>query len=406
MFAPPDQAFLDLTGAASEHDAFNGVAALGLPAVKQVLRYHVAPGRRGAKRIIAAKRIPTLLAGERLTKRRGSAKLTDATGSKVKITAPNAAWASNGVVHVIDGVLLPFAPVTLVPRNSRIRALRREARDGRLAVPQRALMPRGPWTWCGSRRWNLGIGALHAVQAAIILALATAVSLPITASYLTGPPGAGDYGGPATLLDLRVDLAVAVFLLLAAVDHLSVATWARDWYDRQVARGINPARWWEYAVSASLMIVLIAMLAGVREVTALIALFGVNAAMILFGLGMERANSDAAGRLAAVRLRLHRGSGPWIAIAVQIAAAEAEGAAVPGFVVAIFVTLLLLFNSFAVNMWLPVPPHRALGRPAIRGTPLPGAQPGRQERPRLAGIRGALAGGSWPGSTRLRFGYG
>src|SRR5687768_4472661 len=46
VFAPPDQAFLDLTGAASEHDAFNGVAALGLPAVKQVLRYHVAPGRR------------------------------------------------------------------------------------------------------------------------------------------------------------------------------------------------------------------------------------------------------------------------------------------------------------------------------------------------------------------------
>ena len=110
VFAPTDQAFLDLTEAANEHDAFNGVAALGLPAVKQVLRYHVAPGRRGAKRIIAAKRVPTLLAGERLTKRRGSAKLTDATGSKVKIIAPNAAWASNGVVHVIDGVLLPFAP--------------------------------------------------------------------------------------------------------------------------------------------------------------------------------------------------------------------------------------------------------------------------------------------------------
>jgi hypothetical protein len=210
------------------------------------------------------------------------------------------------------------------------------------------------------RRWNLGVGALHAVQAVAILVLASAVSLPVTATYLTGPPGTGDYGGPASLLDLRIDVAVAVFLLLAAVDHLSVATWARDWYDRQVARGINPARWWEYSVSASLMIVLIAMLAGVREATALIALFGVNAAMILFGLAMERSN------LGRERVDWRPfvygcivGAVPWVAIAVQIAVAEGEGAGVPGFVVAIFVTLLLLFNSFAVNMWLQ---YRRIGR--------------------------------------------
>ena len=53
---------------------------------------------------------------------------------------------------------------------------------------------------------------------------------------------------------------------------------------------MNPARWWEYSVSASLMVVLIAMLTGLRDVGALIALFGVNAAMILFGLVMERVN--------------------------------------------------------------------------------------------------------------------
>jgi Heliorhodopsin len=210
------------------------------------------------------------------------------------------------------------------------------------------------------RRWNVGVGVLHGVQAAIILIIATAVSLPVTATYLTGPPGAGGYGDPASLLDLRIDLAVAIFLLLAAVDHLSVATWARGWYERQVARGINPARWWEYSLSASLMIVLIAMLAGVREATALVALFGVNAAMILFGLDMERSNVG--------RERVDWrpfvygcivGMVPWIAIALQIATAEGEGAGVPGFVVAIFVTLLILFNSFALNMWLQ---YRRIGR--------------------------------------------
>jgi hypothetical protein len=53
------------------------------------------------------------------------------------------------------------------------------------------------------------------------------------------------------------------------------------------------------------------------------------------------------------------GAVPWIAIAAQLVISAAEGSAPPGFVVAIFVTLLLLFNSFAVNMWLQ---YRGCGR--------------------------------------------
>jgi uncharacterized surface protein with fasciclin (FAS1) repeats len=108
VFAPSDQAFLDLTGAGSEADAFNAVAGLGLPAVRKVLKYHVAPGKRDAERVVRAKRIPTLLKGERIKKRRGSTTLKDDTGRKVEIVAPDAAKASNGIIHVIDGVLLPF----------------------------------------------------------------------------------------------------------------------------------------------------------------------------------------------------------------------------------------------------------------------------------------------------------
>lgn len=210
------------------------------------------------------------------------------------------------------------------------------------------------------RRWNLAVGGIHAVQALLILLLATSVSLPVTITYLTGPPGGGDYGGPALLFDLRVEIAVALFLALAAVDHLSVGTWARRWYERRVVRGINPARWWEYSISASLMIVLIAMLSGVQEGTALLALFGVNAAMILFGLAMERANLDREtvdwgpflyGCIA--------GAVPWIAIALQLVVSEVDGPGAPGFVIVIFFTLFLLFNSFAVNMWLQ---YRGRGR--------------------------------------------
>ncbi len=210
------------------------------------------------------------------------------------------------------------------------------------------------------RRLNRIVGSAHALQAAILLAIASAASLPVTASFLTGPPGTGEFGD-ASLGSVRIDLLVAAFLLLAAADHLTVSFGgARRWYESNVARGINPARWWEYSISASLMIVLIAMLSGVSELVALIALFGANAAMILFGLLQERMNVDRDdvdwqpfifGALI--------GAVPWIAISAQLVISAVDGNGVPGFVVAIFITLFVLFNSFAVNMWLQ---YRARGR--------------------------------------------
>ena len=210
------------------------------------------------------------------------------------------------------------------------------------------------------RRLNVIVGSVHALQAVVLLAIATAASLPVTASFLTGPPGAGDYGD-ASLGSLRIDWLVAAFLVLAAVDHLTLSVGRpRRWYEANVARGINPARWWEYSVSASIMVVLIAMLAGVSELVALIALFGANAAMILFGLVQEQAN---AGR-EEVDWRPFVygcviGAVPWIAISAQLVVSTTEGDGVPGFVVAIFITLFVLFNTFAVNMWLQ---YRGRGR--------------------------------------------
>jgi hypothetical protein len=210
------------------------------------------------------------------------------------------------------------------------------------------------------RRLNVVVGSVHALQAVVLLALATAASLPVTASFLGGPPGAGDYDA-ANLGSLRVDWLVASFLMLAAVDHLALSGGrARRWYEANVARGINPARWWEYSLSASIMVVLIAMLAGVSELVALIALFGANAAMILFGLVQEQTNA----RRDEVDWRPFVygcviGAVPWIAITAQLIVSATEGDGVPGFVVAIFITLFALFNTFAVNMWLQ---YRGRGR--------------------------------------------
>lgn len=202
--------------------------------------------------------------------------------------------------------------------------------------------------------WNAAVGLLHAAQGTAILVLANDASLPVYAGWTDGPPPIAKPIQGEPLFDLPIGLAVAIFLYLAAIDHLVVVgPWARRWYERNLVRGINYARWWEYSLSASLMTVLIAMLSGVRELTALVAIFGASAAMILFGLLMERGSRP--GRAAdwwPFWLGSMIGLVPWIAIGIQLIRSQAETGTVPGFVFAIFVSLLALFALFPLNMWL------------------------------------------------------
>jgi hypothetical protein len=209
------------------------------------------------------------------------------------------------------------------------------------------------------RAANLALAAVHSGQAALIVLLGATLAIPITAQWAEGPPGSA-LGPTETLFDLSVRWCVAAFLLMAALDHLLVASpRIVSWYERNLGRGINYARWIEYSFSASLMVVLIATFAGVTDLRALVAVAGVNAAMILFGLLMERVNSGRE-RLDWLPFWLGciAGAVPWIVIGISLVGSEVDGT-VPGFVWGIFVSLFLFFNSFAVNMWLQ---YRGVGR--------------------------------------------
>jgi Heliorhodopsin len=202
------------------------------------------------------------------------------------------------------------------------------------------------------RAANLILALLHGAQAFLIVLIGASLAIPITAQWADGPPGAA-LGPPETLFDLPVRWCVAAFLLMAAVDHLLVGSpGVVSWYERNLARGVNYARWIEYSFSASLMIVLIATFAGVTDLRALVAVAGVNAAMILFGLLMERTNIGRE-RLDWLPFWLGclAGAVPWIVIGISMVGAELDGS-VPGFVWGIFASLFLFFNCFAVNMWL------------------------------------------------------
>lgn len=206
------------------------------------------------------------------------------------------------------------------------------------------------------RSWNLGLTFLHAAQAVIVLVLSSDFAITITTAPPAGPPGTRlpDAEG---LVDVRIGVAVAAFLGLAALDHLLTATVARSAYESDLRRGINRFRWVEYSISATLMVLLIASYSGITEIAALFAIAGANVAMILFGWLQEKFNPP--GRTDTTMLPFWFGTiaglAPWVAIWFNVITADE----VPGFVYGIVVAELLFFFSFGLNQWLQ---YRRVGR--------------------------------------------
>lgn len=206
-------------------------------------------------------------------------------------------------------------------------------------------------------RWNLVLSGLHFLQFVVMLAISFArdalVTAPVTSSYLAWDPATRTLvDAQRQMFDLPIGPTVAAFFLLSAIAHFAVALPARRWYESRLARGQNPARWIEYAFSSSLMIVVIASLSGIREIGTMIAIFGANAGMILFGWSMEAANEgrDRPQWLHYVFGCL-MGAVPWIVIGASLltAATAPGGAAIPAFVIAIYASLFISFNVFAFN---------------------------------------------------------
>lgn len=206
------------------------------------------------------------------------------------------------------------------------------------------------------RLFNLVVGLLHLGQAIAILILSNDFKLPLLATFVDGPPGTAP-GNANVLWNVPLGPAVALFLLFAAVDHLLMAVpGVEQWYLNNLRDRVNRGRWIEYSVSASLMMVLIAMITGILEFTALIAIFAANAAMIFFGLIMESTSKPDDERVNWWPFIFGSlvGAAPWIAVALQVMYTnqESTGEGIPGFVYGILVSLFICFNSFALNMVL------------------------------------------------------
>lgn len=110
VFAPTDAAFAKLPAGTVE----NLVKPENKEMLTKILTYHVLPGKYSSKQVLEAvkagngKAMMKTVEGEQLTfwTKGNDLYVTDAKGSKAKITIADVNQ-SNGVIHVIDTVLLP-----------------------------------------------------------------------------------------------------------------------------------------------------------------------------------------------------------------------------------------------------------------------------------------------------------
>ena len=195
---------------------------------------------------------------------------------------------------------------------------------------------------------------------AAVLALSTDFSLPVTATYMTGPPGSS-FAAPVVVFETPLAMMVALFLGLSALAHFIVASpqfFGR--YGEGLEAKRNYFRWVEYSISSSVMIVLIAQITGIADVTALIAIFGVNASMILFGWLQEKYEQPGNGGWVPFIFGCIAGIVPWLAVLVYVLSPGGPPeTSAPGFVIGIIVTIFLLFNSFA---WVQYKQYKAQGK--------------------------------------------
>jgi Heliorhodopsin len=209
------------------------------------------------------------------------------------------------------------------------------------------------------KKWNLAMAAIHFVQGVAILILSNSSSLPVTTNFLTLDTLASKSGSPVLvaasrhLFDINLAYLVAAFFFLSAAAHLIIATVYRKNYEKNLSTGINKARWFEYGISASVMMVAIAMLTGVYDLSSLLMIFGLIAIMNLMGLVMEVHNQTTKKtNWLSFIIGCKAGIIPWLVVAIYVLGARTYGSGVPGFVYWIYLSMFIFFSCFALNMYL------------------------------------------------------
>jgi hypothetical protein len=209
----------------------------------------------------------------------------------------------------------------------------------------------------GLNRFNFFMSFMHFIQAMLVWFLSSPDKgkMPINLNFLQFDPVQSQLL-PATEELTQINLAwlVIAFFLLSSLAHLFIATVYRGKYEENLKKGINKVRWFEYSLSASVMMVAISLLSGIYDLSSLLMIFALDAVMNLLGLAMEKTNQDTKKTdWLTFIIGCVAGIVPWVVFGIYVYASEVYGTGnIPTFVYWIYGSIFVFFNTFAINMFL------------------------------------------------------
>ena len=204
------------------------------------------------------------------------------------------------------------------------------------------------------RKFNLVMGGLHLAQGIAVLILSKVFTLPISGNFLKFNTVTQSLE-PTTkvLFNISLPVLIAIFLFISATFHFIIATIYNKQYNKDLSLGMNKFRWVEYSLSASVMMVAIALLVGVYDSMSLVMIFALTSVMNIMGLVMEIHNQTTQKtNWLSYYIGCVAGAIPWLVIVFYFWLGADNGSKAPTFVYWIFVSIFIFFNCFAVNMVL------------------------------------------------------
>lgn len=203
------------------------------------------------------------------------------------------------------------------------------------------------------RTMNIWAMFLHLTSGILMVILSTDLKVPVTGSFLSFDVLTQTLVPKLdTLFSIKLGLLVSSFLFMSAIAHFLIAFPFNKFYNDNLKKHINIARWIEYAFSSSVMILVISLLVGMSDIATLIVIVFLNAMMILFGWMMELHNQTTQKTdWTSFIFGCIAGIGPWIAVAIYLASPGSTSNP-PTFVYWIFFSIFIFFNIFAVNQVL------------------------------------------------------